>query len=291
MLLRSADDLSDSAVDWIMFRAEQHRTASAKANTRVAAVIGLVFLETSLRTRVGFAAAAARLGAASVEASEQRRSPVSMAESVHDTLRTVAGYVDVVVARVKEELTAPANLTVPIISGGDRGPRAEHPTQGLIDVFALRRLHIAPEHQVIAVCGDLRMRSVRSLFGFLARNPPRRLLLVTVHELGDGLHLPSALEEISERRTLLELEDTDVLYVAGIPHGALDEAGRTRLRVTPGTLEALHPRAAVLCPLPVIDEIDTAARTDSRMRIFQQSDEGLYVRMAILEWVLDPSLF
>lgn len=54
---------------------------------------------------------------------------------------------------------------------------------------------------------------------------------------GDGLHLPSALEEISERRTLLELEDTDVLYVAGIPHGALDEAGRTRLRVTPGTLE------------------------------------------------------
>lgn len=41
----------------------------------------------------------------------------------------------------------------------------------------------------------------------------------------------------------------------------------------------------------MIDEIDTAARTDSRMRIFQQSDEGLYVRMAILEWVLDPSLF
>ncbi len=75
----------------------------------------------------------------------------------------------------------------------------------------------------------------------------------------------------------------DVLYVAGIPHGALDEPGRARLRVDRKALAALRPDAVVLSPMPVIDEIATTARSDPRIRMFQQSDDALFVRMALIE--------
>jgi aspartate carbamoyltransferase catalytic subunit len=82
----------------------------------------------------------------------------------------------------------------------------------------------------------------------------------------------------------------DVLYVAGIPHGALDEPGRARLRVDRKALAALRPGAVVLSPMPVIDEIATTARSDPRIRMFQQSDDALFVRMALIEALVVPRL-
>jgi aspartate carbamoyltransferase catalytic subunit len=74
--------------------------------------------------------------------------------------------------------------------------------------------------------------------------------------------------------------------VAGIPHRALDEPGRARLRVDRKALAALRPDAVVLSPMPVIDEIATTARSDPRIRMFQQSDDALFVRMALIEALL-----
>jgi aspartate carbamoyltransferase catalytic subunit len=39
--------------------------------------------------------------------------------------------------------------------------------------------------------------------------------------------------------------------------------------------------------MPVIDEIDERARRDRRVRFFDQSDLGLYVRMAVLAQALE----
>lgn len=80
MFVRSIDDLSDAAVEQILTRADQLLRKRAKPEWR-GVVVGLVFLEASLRTRTGFAAAAARLGASTVEIFEPRHSLVSMPES------------------------------------------------------------------------------------------------------------------------------------------------------------------------------------------------------------------
>ena len=288
MFVRTVDALTDSDVDWILGRAASHRSRPFAASGSPRAVIGLVFLETSLRTRIGFASAAARLGHATVEVTEPRHSDISMPESVEDTLRTVSGYSDVMVARVGVELLPPYGSTRTLISGGDRGPYAEHPTQALIDVFALRGLTTPLEEQTLAVCGDLGMRSVRSLFKLLARTPPGRLILVTDPALPHD-DLPIELATVAEYRDLTDVGDAHALYVVGIPHGAVDETVRTRLRVTPEVLERLGADCAVLSPLPVIDEIDPAAMPDPRMRAFDQSDDGLFVRMAMLEFALGQS--
>ncbi len=42
--------------------------------------------------------------------------------------------------------------------------------------------------------------------------------------------------------------------------------------------------------MPVIDEIATSARPDPRIRMFQQSDDALFVRMALIEMLLSPHL-
>ncbi|KQZ88511.1 hypothetical protein ASD62_03435 [Phycicoccus sp. Root563] len=285
-LYRSVTDFRVEDVDWILDRAARIKAGEPSAQLPPRAVVGLAFLESSLRTRTGFAAAAIRLGATPVEVLGVRESAVSMPESVDDTLRTLAGYCDAVVARVGEHLVLPAGVQVPLVSGGDRGLVAEHPTQALIDLFALTRLAVPVGDQVVALCGDLRMRAARSLLLLLEAYQPRRLVLVTEPGLHEGLTVPEGLATLCEERTLGDIGDVDALYVVGIPHGALDEDGRTRLRVTSAHLDSLPPRARVYSPLPVIDEMERDALHHPRVRMFEQSDDGLYVRMATLELVL-----
>ena len=296
-LLRSIDDLSDQSVGWILERAASRRAAAGEG--RVAErlldrppLVGLLFLDTSLRTRVGFTAAAARLGGSVAEVLETRYSEVSMPESPAHTLRVLTGYCDVVVARLDRPLDASVvtSSLVPVVNGGDRGRAAEHPTQALIDLFAIEQDLGRPEELTVAVIGDLRMRSVRSLLRLLARRPPLRLVLVTDAALSPFEPLPAPLVGRAEQRTAQQLDDVDVLYVAGIPHAAVGEEVRTALRVTPEVMVGLPRHAVVMSPLPVIDEIDQAAQANPRFRAFLHSDDGLHIRAAVLERLLLTSL-
>ena len=249
-------------------------------------LVGLIFLEPSLRTRVGFSAAAARLGWQTVEVMERRHGEISWKESWFDTLRTVAGYTDVIVARpgraleLKDALVAePCSL----INGGDVGPMSEHPSQALIDVFSLEQL-VGPMGEVgLAIVGDPRMRVVRSLLAVLARRPPKRLRLVVDPEHLGETTLPEVLEGRTEVCTWEELEDVDAVYLAGMPHGSLPQKRRESLFATPERVDRLPPACILLSPGPVIDEMHEEVQGCARDRRFDQSDMGLYVRMAILE--------
>jgi aspartate carbamoyltransferase catalytic subunit len=287
--IRSIADLHSGQVNWILDRAWQHRQGVAVSSVRPNTVIGLAFFEASLRTRVGFAAAAARLGVTSVEILQVRSSAASMPESIEDTLRVLSDYSDVLVVRVGEPLSIPSDVTVPVLNGGDGGPGAEHPSQSLIDVFAFQNLAVDLCGQTIALCGDLRMRAARSLLLLMVERRPNRLVLVTEPPLTDGFELPYGLDAIADFRPLNDIGDVDALYVVGIPHGALEENGRSRLRVTTEHLDRLPRHAGVFSPLPVIDEIERSAISHPRVRMFEQSANGLYVRMAVLEFLLDDA--
>jgi aspartate carbamoyltransferase catalytic subunit len=240
-----------------------------------------------LRTRVGFAAAAARLGGQSIDVTERRASAVAMPEGWADTLRVVSGNVDLVVARPARQLDASQLRQVLVssfLNGGDAGHGSEHPSQALIDMYAIENACGPVSQLTVAICGDLRMRAVRSLVRLFERFPPRQLLQISDPRLSEGTGIAAA------HREPWELDDVDVLYVAGIPHGALDEPGRARLRVDRRALSALPRHAVVLSPMPVIDEIATSARPDPRIRMFQQSDDALFVRMALIEALLSLHL-
>lgn len=248
----------------------------------------MIFLEPSLRTRVGFIAAASRLGWDHAEVFEHRSSRTSMKESWHDTMRVVAGYSDVIVARAARPMTdADRGLYPrPLINGGDAGPEAEHPSQALVDLFAIEEI-VGPVGLLsVGVVGDPRMRAVRSLLVLLAARRPAGLVVLSDPEHTKDVTFPPGLEP-KLATSWHDLAGVDVLYVAGIPHEALPLDRRAGLILTATRLENLHPQCKVLSPMPVIDEMDERARRDARNRMFDQSDLGLYVRMALLERVVD----
>jgi len=290
VLIRSINDIPQQMVESVLLRAQEFESGVLPVCAPRPRIIGLVFLETSLRTRIGFSAAAIRLGHQVITVDALRAGATSMPESWGDTLRTVAGYSDVVVARIGMPLVLeaiPPGIAVPVLNGGDGGPNAEHPSQALIDVHAMQ-CAVGPIPELsIAIYGDLRMRAVRSLLTLLARTPPRRLALVTNPRLTDGIDVPEALHPVTEYREPGSLDDVQVLYVAGMPHGALPDSERSKLRITTSTMAALSADAVVLSPLPVIDEIERGVMIDGRMRAFQQSDRGVHVRMALLEILLE----
>lgn len=277
-------DLTDAEIDALVVRAGE--LADGAAPESRSGVLGVAMFETSLRTRTGFAAAAYRLGMNVIDVDARRASEVSMPESIADTVRTLSGYADALVVRAPvpaAETDDAVRPDRPWLNAGDRGESAEHPSQALIDLFAIERLAGPVEHQHIAAIGDLRARSARSLLAMLARRPPRSITLVTDESLTDGFELPAELEPFARFGSRTELADADVLLAVGIPHGATTEPVRSRLRIDRSMLAGVPDDAIVLSPMPIIDEIASPARRDPRMRYFEQSDLGLLVRMALLE--------
>jgi aspartate carbamoyltransferase catalytic subunit len=286
--LISIDDLSDDEVDLILDRAVALK-GGASPVTGLGAVAGLVFFEPSLRTRVGFAAAAARLGMHPIEVVERRSPQGRQADDIRDALRVVAGYADVVIGRPSVDVDPGwlrRDLGRPYISAGGVGPAAEHPTQALIDLAAIVGIGRPVDQLQVCICGDGRMRAVRSLLKVLARWQPGGLTLAVPEAWRSEVDVPASLNG----RTILAgpecLGSADVVYVAGMRHESIDLAERERYLIGPEVMSSLGPSAVVLSPMPVVDEIDPQVRGDSRVRIMSQSDHGLFIRQAILERVL-----
>jgi aspartate carbamoyltransferase catalytic subunit len=55
---------------------------------------------------------------------------------------------------------------------------------------------------------------------------------------------------------------------------------------TPDMLSALPAHARILHPLPRVDEIAPDVDADHRAAYFRQAQNGMLVRMALLEWAL-----
>ena len=102
-------------------------------------VMGTLFYEPSTRTRLSFESAMRRLGGEVLTTeSAQQFSSAAKGETLEDTIRIVAGYVDVIVLRHFESgasKRAAAISPVPILNAGD-GP-GQHPTQALLDLYTI----------------------------------------------------------------------------------------------------------------------------------------------------------
>ena len=262
-----------------------------RARTGNRRVVCTFFETPSIRTRVGFSAAAALLGWQSVSVDERRRDDqMSGAESLEDTLRALSGMSAVLVVRTAASLpavVADAACVCPVICAGDN---YEHPTQALIDIAAMRR-HCGDEQNLrIGLSGDLTMRAATSLIGYFNRRPPveLRLLAAPGRELSTQT-ISARLANVTTRGGPGDVGNLDVLYVVGLPPNRgghhLDANARAPFIVNDDQLNALPRHATILSPLPVVDELSPAARADPRTRIWEQSDGAVAVRASVLDFL------
>ena len=262
-------------------------------------IMASLFYEPSTRTRLSFESAMLRLGGAvlGTEAAHTFSSAIK-GETLEDTVRMVSTYADVIVLR-HDQLGAAARAaavsSVPVINAGD-GP-GEHPTQALLDLYTIQREIGRVEGVHVAFCGDLRFgRTARSLALLLAQYPGVRFAFVApevvqvgedIRERLDARSVPYVLTD-----TLREVaRDVDVVYQTRVQKERFSdtaefEQARRAIRIDAALMRTLRESAVVMHPLPRVDEIAPEVDADPRAAYFRQARNGVAIRMAVLEALL-----
>ncbi len=288
----SIRDLSREQIEDILYHAQQIRADPQLLQGRVMASL---FFEPSTRTQLSFATAMQRLGGKVIGFSGTEGTSVAKGESLQDTVRTVEKYADVIVIRHPLEGSARLvadTVVIPVINAGDGAN--QHPTQTLMDLFTIKKFHNRLDDLKIGLVGDLKYgRTVHSLATALTRFRKIELRLISP----PNLRMPaSILRELNgivsyTETDQLDLRDLDVVYVTRIqkerfPDIEEYEKVKGAYVITPKVCEMLKPTAILLHPLPRVDEIAPDVDTLPQAKYFDQVQNGVPVRMALLKLVL-----
>ena len=185
-------------------------------------------------------------------------------------------------------------VDVPLINAGDGA--GQHPTQTLLDLYTIRE-NAGFEDLTVGIMGDLKYgRTVHSLAHALA-NFDARMHLVSPESLRipDGVRydLSEAGADIAEHEDLdAVLPDLDVLYVTRIqrerfPDEVEYRAVAGQFRIDAETLERAPADLTVMHPLPRVDEIAPDVDQTTHAKYFEQAHNGVPVRMALLDRMLE----
>lgn len=264
--------------------------------------LATLFYEPSTRTRLSFEAAMLNLGGQTLGFAGAEQSSATKGETVADTARVVSCYADIIAMRHPKEgapLRASMYSNVPIINAGDGGHN--HPTQTLIDMMTIRQRKGRLDHLTIGFCGDLKFgRTVHSLVNSLVRYPENQFYFISP----DELRVPEYLIEDTLKPANIpyhevdDLENTlsklDVLYMTRVQKERFfNEEDYVRLKgiymLTKDKLQLAPPDMPVLHPLPRVDEISLDVDDDKRAAYFQQVQNGVYIRMALIMSLLGIS--
>lgn len=257
--------------------------------------LATLFFEPSTRTRLSFESAMLSLGGTVLGFSSANSSSASKGESVADTATVVSGYVDIIAMRHPKEgasYVASCHSKVPLINAGDGGHF--HPTQTLADLCTIYSDKGRLNDLTIGICGDLKYgRTVHSLIGAMVRYPNIKFVLISPKELA----LPNFVKNnILDEKKIEYVETTsleesipklDVLYMTRIQKERfLDSDEYERLKdsyvLTEEKMKLAKDDMYVLHPLPRVNEISVKVDLDKRASYFRQTENGKYMRMALI---------
>lgn len=260
-------------------------------------VVATLFFEPSTRTRLSFESAASRLGAKVIGFSDATSSSVSKGESLNDTILTVSNYADIIVMRHPREGSAryaSEVSPVPVINAGDGAN--QHPTQTLLDMYSIRKTQGRLDGLDIAFVGDLKYgRTVHSLT-FAMSDFNTTFHLVSPEEL----KLPSYVKRKIKENNLDYFQYTDmqeaipkadILYMTRIQKERFSdpieyERVKNAYILKDEMLAGSKQNLKVLHPLPRVNEIETEVDNNPKAYYFQQAQNGVYVRQALLASIL-----
>jgi len=274
-------------------------TARAKlAQRHNGRVVATLFYEPSTRTRLSFESAAQRLGASIISTENAKEfSSAIKGESIEDSTKVLGGYADIIVMRHHETGAADraaAVSTVPVINAGDG--KGEHPTQALLDLYTIKNEKGRLNDLHVVIGGDLAHgRTARSLAQMLSIYEGNRISFVSTPELriGDDIKEHLRQKDVAFTETddmFAPLHDADVVYWTRLQKERLaDPSVESSFQINQAALQVMPPDAVIMHPLPRVDEIEASVDADSRAAYFRQAQNGLFVRMALIDELLTNS--
>ncbi|MEO0270955.1 MAG: aspartate carbamoyltransferase catalytic subunit [candidate division WOR-3 bacterium] len=296
--LLSLKDLDKKEIETILDLGEKFleilKRPIPKVPTLRGKTITTLFFEPSTRTRLSFEIAAKRLSADVINFSAST-SALLKGESTLDTLKNIlAMKVDMFIVRHSSS-GAPfflaRNTTASVINAGDG--THEHPTQGLLDIFTMRKHKGDLKGKKVLIIGDiLHSRVARSnIFGLLK-------LGAEVYLAGPKPLVPDEFEILGAKiiknidKHLGEMDVIMGLRVQKERGGAnylpSFEDYRRSYGITSERLKLLKEDSIIMHPGPVNwgVEMDYEVLKDKRCVILEQVTNGVAVRMAVLFYLL-----
>lgn len=258
-------------------------------------VIAVMFFEPSTRTRMSFEAAIQRLGGKMIVTENGKtNSSSTKGETLEDTIRVLDKYADAIIMRHSRDdsaIVADKVSSVPIINAGSG--KSEHPTQALLDVFTILNKRGSVDGTKLAILGDLKYgRTTHSLIQLIS-------LFDNIEIYGlskEAFELPEEYVEFMKEKGIPYKvcksfddlpKDIDVLYHTRIQSERFEgDFGKEEYIINKETLNKFTDKAIVLHPLPRNNEISEDIDDDPRAMYFEQAENGMYVRMAILKTIL-----
>lgn len=258
-------------------------------------ILATLFYEPSTRTRLSFESAMMRLGGKVLGFASSDSSSAAKGESIADTARMISCYSDIVVMRHFKEgapSVAARYASVPVVNAGDGGH--QHPTQTLTDLLTIKKARGTMKNTVIGLCGDLKFgRTVHSLIKSLVRYEGVKFVFISPAELRvptyilDEVVKPSGLEFTETDSMDKVMEELDVLYMTRVQKERFfNEDDYVRLKdsyiLDTEKLKNAKSSLVIMHPLPRVNEIATEIDDDPRAMYFNQAQNGVYVRMALI---------
>ncbi len=262
-------------------------------------VVATLFFEPSTRTRLSFETAINRLGGKIIGFSDSNSSSVSKGETLHDTIKMVSNYADLIIMRHPLEGSAryAAEIAdVPVINAGDGAN--QHPSQTLLDMYSIKKTQGRLDDINLFMVGDLKYgRTVHSLLMAMSqfKNPifnfvaPPELAMPDEYKLfltNQGIRYYEHLEfnEI--------INQADIIYMTRVQKERfIDPVEYEKVKnvyiLKNEMLAGTKPTVRILHPLPRINEIHTNVDSNPKAYYFTQARNGVYTRMAIISHLLN----
>ncbi|EGU41725.1 aspartate carbamoyltransferase catalytic subunit [Vibrio ichthyoenteri ATCC 700023] len=266
-------------------------------------VVASCFFEPSTRTRLSFETAIQRVGGDVIGFDNAgNTSLANKGETLADSIQVISTYVDAFVMRHPREgaarLAAEFSNGVPIINAGDGAN--QHPTQTLLDLYTIAETQGRLDNLNVAFVGDLKYgRTVHSLTQALAKFNNIRFFFVAPDALAMPDYICEELDEAGIQYSLhTDMEsvipELDILYMTRVQKERFDESEYAHIKsayiLTAAMLEDARENLKVLHPLPRVDEITTDVDKTPHAYYFQQAENGVYARQALLALVLNQAL-
>jgi ornithine carbamoyltransferase len=294
---RVSDLKSEEIAELLDLAEEMKRAPHDLGESLRGEVIACIFEKPSTRTRVSFAAAAARLGATPLALSAQELQ-LGRGETVADTARSISGYAAAIVARTFSQQTVDDLArwaTVPVINAlSDE----HHPCQALADALTIKEAFGTLRGRRLAFVGDGGDNVARSLLEIGALTGLDVAVACPPEYAPDPAALRAAHALAEDTGAALTVHFDPAAAVAGADAVYADvwtsmgeeaerEARRHALepyRVTPELLALAAPDAIFLHCLPAHrgEEVTADVIDGERSAVWQESANRLPTEQALL---------
>jgi aspartate carbamoyltransferase catalytic subunit len=287
-------DLSAEQISFILDTAEGFEQISTRSVKKAPPLRGKVvvnlFFEDSTRTRTSFALAASRLSADVIEFTK-KSSSVSKGETLLDTARNLESMgIDIVVIR-HSAAGAPKllsrSINACVVNAGDG--YCEHPTQGLLDVYTIRKHRGSLKGLKVAIVGDIAhsrvarsdMWAMTKLGAEVTFVAPPTLLPGQVDKL--PVKVSYSLDEVIGKVDVINMLRIQFERLGGNPFPSVREYSH-RFGLTVERMKRAQPDILVMHPGPINRglEMESEVADGKNSVILDQVKNGLAVRMAVL---------